>query len=204
MMLVEETSLPEAALPVEALKRHMRLGTGFAEDDLQDVLLASFLRAALSAIEGRTGKALLQRSFSLTLNAWASSDRQPLPIAPVVSITQVSITRFEIGDQEPQEIVQILDPQRYRLEMDRQTPCLRGRGAQLPALFADSSARVEFVAGMAQTFEELPADIAQAVLMLAAHYDEYRAELALGRGCMPFGVTSLIARYCPIRMGFSS
>ena len=47
-------------------------------------------------------------------------------------------------------------------------------------------------------------NLAQAVLLLAAHYYDYRAETALGQGCMPFGVTSLIARYRPLRVGFGS
>ena len=68
MMLIEESQLPEAALPVAALRRHLRLGTGFAEDDLQDAVLGSFLRAALAAIEARTGKALMARGFVWTLH----------------------------------------------------------------------------------------------------------------------------------------
>ena len=36
MMLVEEATVPEAILPVSAFKAHLRLGTGFAESDVQD------------------------------------------------------------------------------------------------------------------------------------------------------------------------
>jgi len=38
------------------------------------------------------------------------------------------------------------------------------------------------------------------VLLLAAHYYEYRDETALGEGCMPFGVSSLIERYRTVRL----
>ncbi|MGY9048686.1 MAG: head-tail connector protein, partial [Rhodobacterales bacterium] len=103
MMLVEETLVAEAALPVESLKRHLRLGSGFAEDDLQNTLLASFLRAAIAAIEGRTGKVLLRRSFQLLLSEWNSVDRQPFPVAPVVSVAEVSLFRLIEPDT-------ILDP----------------------------------------------------------------------------------------------
>ncbi len=48
------------------LREHLRLGTGFGEDGLQDPVLAGFLRAALAAIEGRTGKALIARDFLYT------------------------------------------------------------------------------------------------------------------------------------------
>ena len=56
MMLIEETAIADAALPVDQFKAHLRLGTGFAEDNVQDEVLKGFLRAAIAAIEARTGK----------------------------------------------------------------------------------------------------------------------------------------------------
>ena len=56
------------------------------------------------------------------------------------------------------------------------------------------------MAGYGPTWAEVPADLAQAMLMLAAHYYEYRSDTALGAGCMPFGVTALIERYRQVRM----
>ncbi|KMK67711.1 gene transfer agent protein [Puniceibacterium sp. IMCC21224] len=211
MMLVEETFVPDAALPVEALKRHLRLGSGFAEDTEQDLLLTSFLRAALAAIESRTGKALLRRSFVLTVNAWEKPDCQTLPVAPVMSVTEVSLCRPLLPDVDLSEatvvneygLADVLDPMRYRLEVDTHVPRLRPRTAAFPAIPTDGLAAIRFTSGVADTFDELPGDLTQAVLMLAAHYDEYRNDVALGQGCMPFGVTSLIARYRPLRIGFS-
>ena len=51
MMLIEETTVPDGVLPVAAFKAHLRLGSGFDTDDVQDALVRSFLRAALAAIE---------------------------------------------------------------------------------------------------------------------------------------------------------
>ncbi len=62
MMLVEQTTVPGAALPVAEFKDHLRLGTGFADDGVQDGVLEAYLRAAMAAIEARTGKILLTRS----------------------------------------------------------------------------------------------------------------------------------------------
>ena len=61
--------------------------------------------------------------------------------------------------------------------------------------------RVHFVAGFADNWEGVPADLRQAVLMLAAHYYEYRHDTGLSNGCMPFGVSSLIERYKALRLG---
>ena len=81
MMLVEETTVPPSALPVTQFKDHLRLGSGFSDDGLQDGLLESFLRAAMAAIEARTGKILIEREFRWTLNAWRNGARQALPVA---------------------------------------------------------------------------------------------------------------------------
>ncbi len=212
MMLVEEMIVPDAALPIDALRRHVRLGTGFAEDDMQEELLASFLRAAMSAIESRTGKALLQRDFRLVLTDWYSADRQPLPLAPVVSVTGISLCRPAAPDTvvenatlvEQLGICDELDPLRYRLELDTHVSCIKPRTGCFPTLAADQTVMIRFVAGMSPTFEGLPGDMMHAILMLAGHFDEYRNEYGLSQGCMPFGVSSLIARYCPMRLGFTS
>ncbi|MCD1620571.1 head-tail connector protein [Salipiger marinus] len=197
MMLIEESQLPDTALPVAALKRHLRLGSGFAEDDLQDVVLGSFLRAALAAVEARTGKALLVRNFVWTLGAWRDRDGVVLPVAPVQALISLRLT-----DREG--VAQLIDLGEYRLEKDAHAPRLKPPGGLLPVIPAGGSAELRFAAGYAPQFDGLPPDLAQAVLLLAAHYYDYRAETALGQGCMPFGVTSLIARYRPLRVGFGS
>ena len=50
MMLTEQTTVSGAALPLQALKDHLRLGSGFADDGMQDALVESYLRAAMAVI----------------------------------------------------------------------------------------------------------------------------------------------------------
>ncbi len=196
-MLIEETQVPDAALPVDALKRHLRLGSGFAEDDVQDAVLGSFLRAAMAAIEARTGKALITRGFVWTLNQWRDSQAAVFPIAPVSAVSQLAIVdRFGAAS--------VSDSGAYRLEADASAPRLRPQSSALPGIPSGGAAEIRFTAGYAAAFDGIPADLAQAVLLLAAHYYEYRDETSLSQGCMPFGVTSLIARYRPMRMGFGA
>lgn len=193
-MLVEETQVPEAALPVEALKRHLRLGSGFAEDDLQDGVLASFLRAAIAAIEGRTDKALIAREFKLSLSKWRNAEAQKLPIAPIQTVEDVSLIDRFGGTVD-------VDASVYRLKKDPFEPVLYSVGTVLPNIPHKGTVEVRFVAGFGPSFDQIPGDLFQAVLLLAAHYYEYRDETALSQGCMPFGVTSLIARYRSVRLG---
>ncbi|MFK7754240.1 MAG: head-tail connector protein [Sedimentitalea sp.] len=195
MILIEETSPSDAVLPLDAFKAHLRLGTGFAEDGLQDSVLQGFLRAAIAAVEARTGKALLERPFRWTLSYWRDAAAQPLPIAPIGEL--LSVTLLDAGGDE---IGVGLDE--LRLELDSQTPRLRSLAGRLPQIPTNGSVAVRFVAGFGAEWGALPADLAQAVLLLAAHYYEYRSETSLGAGCMPFGVTSLIQRYRPMRLSF--
>lgn len=197
MNLIEETAIPQAALPLDEFKAHLRLGTGFSDDDVQDAVLEGFLRAALSAIEARTGKVLIARDFAWTLWRWRSREGQVLPVAPVTAVTGV-VLRDRAGDETT------VDPARYRLEENTHHPVLRPDGALLPVIPTGGSVVISFTAGMGATWGDLPADLGQAVLMLAAHYHEYRHETALGQGCMPFGVTSLIERYRGVRVYMGS
>ncbi len=193
MMLVEETTIPAAALPVDAFKDHLRLGTGFADDGVQDAVLDSFLRAALAAIEARTGKILLTREFSWALSDWRDRCSQPLPVAPITGLVSVTVLD-RAGSATPQPLTDFV------LEQDHQRPRLTAAGPLLPAIPTRGSVSVRFVAGFATTFAGLPADLAQAVLMLASHYYDNRNALGIPDTSLPFGVAVLVERYKTVRI----
>ncbi len=193
MRLIEETTVPDTALPVDQFKAHLRLGSGFDELSLQDGVLNGFLRAAIAAIEARTGKVLIGRNFTLVASGWDDPRGQVLPVAPVTAVNQVVV-------EDADGVRTVVAADRWWLEADDQRPRLRPRGVSLPAVPAGGAARVSFSAGMAPDWGGLPADLGQAVMLLAAHYYEYRDETALGPGCMPFGVSSLIQRYRQVRL----
>lgn len=193
MMLVEETTVPESALPVLQFREHLRLGTGFSNDGLQDGVIEGFLRAALAAIEARTGKILIEREFSWSLTAWRQVDRQALPVAPVsATVDVVMIDRLGVGVTVPSTA--------WQLVPDMQRPVLVSMGTGLPTIPLNGSVRIRFLAGFGPDWSDLPPDLAQAVMMLAGHYYEYRHDTGLGSGCMPFGVTALIERFRMVRL----
>lgn len=193
MMLVETTTVPEAALPLSEFKAHLRLGTGFGEDSVQDAVLVSFLRAAMSAIEGRTGRVLLRHDFSLRLDRWRRLGEIVLPVAPVTEVGA-----FEIVDAAGD--ITVIDPEAWRLVPDMQAPRVMMLGGALPTLPTGGYGRVQFSAGHGPAWTDLPADLRQAVMLLAAHYYEYRNDTGLDAGCMPFGVSTLIERYRKLRL----
>lgn len=193
MMLIEETTVPTGALPVALFKEHLRLGSGFSDDGVQDVLLEGFLRSALAAIEARTGKALIERQFSWSITRWRDAYEQRLPIAPVSAIVEVAVLD-RVGDAT------VIDPARYRLRPDMQSPRLAVNSGTLPPLPQAGSAKITMLAGFGPDWSDLPADLAQSVFLLAAHYYEYRHEVQYDGGCMPFGVSALIERYRTVRL----
>lgn len=193
MMLIEETTVPDTALPVDQFKLHLRQGTGFGEDSLQEAVLKGFLRAAISAIEARTAKILISRQFSWSLSAWRDRSAQVLPVAPVSALSEVVLIDAH-NDETHAPLGQ------FRLEVDNHRPKLRPVTHVLPIIPHHGVVRIRFTAGFGDEWSDLPADLGQAVLLLAAHYYEYRHETALGDGCMPFGVTSLVQRYRNLRI----
>lgn len=193
MMLVEETTVPILALPVAEFKDHLRLGSGFSDDGVQDAVLESYLRAAMAAIEARTGKILIEREFSWTLTTWRDVRRQPLPVAPVNAIRDVILLNMQ-GKET------VVDAGSWYLEPDMQRPSLQAVGTCLPGLSTGGSVRIGMLAGFGPEWSDLPADLAQAVMLLGAHFYEYRHDVSRSTPAMPMGVLALIERYRTVRL----
>jgi uncharacterized phiE125 gp8 family phage protein len=196
MVLTEVSAPPAAAMPVRAFAEHLRLGSGFADDGSEDTVLELYLRAAMAAIEARLSRALIARDFSWTLSRWREDASQGMPTAPVRAVT--SITLFEPDGSET-----AVDPEAWSLLRDAERPRLVGRfGRSLPRIPRGGHAEIRFSAGFGEAWEEVPADLRQAVFLLAAHFYEGRA--AAGGavpGSMPFGVLVLIEAYRATRIG---
>ena len=189
MMLEELTAVATADLPIRAFAEHLKLGSGFADDGEQDAVLEVCLRSAMAAIEVRIGKALVTRSFRWELTRWIVEGEQTLPVAPVVAVSSVTL----VDRAGAESVVDALD---YLLERDSQQPRIVGN---LPPVPDGGRAVLQFDAGFGD-WDEMPADLRQAVFLQAASFYENRAGEGRVNG-MPFGVTALIEAYRPIRIG---
>lgn len=192
MMLTEETPVPSAALPVEEMKDHLRMGSGFADDGLQDGLIETYLRAAMAAIEGRIGKMLFQRRFLWVLECWRDAE-QALPVSPVSGITSLTLV-----DAAGAEVV--VPAAAYRLVKDLHRPRLAGKGAALPTVPSEGLVKVVFDAGFGPAWTDIPVDLRQAVLLLAGEYYEHRHDDGAQAAGLPFGVVTLIERWRTVRI----
>lgn len=193
MMLTEVTGVAAQALPVQALKDHLRLGSGFSDDGLQDGLIEGYLRAAMAAIEARIGKVLLARRLKLVLADWRRAGEQALPVAPVTALVSVALV-------DVNEVTLPVAVDRYRLVQDMHRPKLVAAGVLLPTVPTDGRAEVVFDAGFGAVWAAVPADLAQAVLLLAAEYYENRHDLGQRVAGVPLAVQALIERWRTVRV----
>ena len=196
MRLDELGTVPDGALPVAAFRDHLRLGTGFGTDGLQDGLLGSHLRAAIAVIEGRIGKVLIARQFRLVLEAWRRDEAQALPVAPVTGLAEVALV-----DAAGQRVV--LPAGTFRLVSDAHRPKIAARTGGLPVVPVAGSVEVVFDAGFG-VWDAVPADLRQAVLLLAAEFYEARIDDGMRGGMrgagLPVMVQSLIERWRIVRV----
>lgn len=193
MMLTEDTPVPSLVLPVAEVKDHLRLGSGFADDGLQDGLIESYTRAALAAIEARIGKMLFRRRFLWVVECWRDGDEQALPVAPVSAIASLTLEDADGGEV-------VLPAATYRLIPDLHRPRLAGRGNGLPTIPSQGFAKVVFDAGFGPGWADVPVDLRQAVLLLAAEYYEHRHDDNAQAAGLPFGVVTLIERWRTVRI----
>ncbi|WP_298358484.1 hypothetical protein [uncultured Litoreibacter sp.] len=193
MVLVELTSIDLSDLPMEAFKAHLRLGTGFDDDAIQDEVLESYIRAAMAAIEARIGKMLLHRQVVWELTDWADAASQPLPVAPVSQVSAVATI-----DRTGSEVA--IAPSAYRLERDTHRPKLVGQGGALPSVPTGGTVQVTFDAGYGVAWLDIPPDLREAVFLLAAHYYENRRDCSGATGLMPFGIMALLDAHRNIRI----
>ncbi|MFN0114568.1 MAG: hypothetical protein ACKVPY_07830 [Paracoccaceae bacterium] len=193
MMLTEVTQVPQAALPLAEFRDHLKLGTGFGDEAVQDAVLERSLRAALAAIEGRTGKVLFARNFLLAVEGWSGSDRQVLPLAPVSTVTSVTL-------RDATGTATVVLTSAWRLIRDFQRPSVASVGASLPAVPDGGAGEIAFIAGFSASWAQFPADLGQAVLLLAAHFHENRHAAGEAGMEIPFGILALLERWRQVRL----
>lgn len=189
MMLIEQTSVAANDLPIAQFRDHLRLGTGFADDALQDEVLESCLRSAISVIEGRTGKVLIEKRFQLSVTAWRAHDWHSLPVAPVLDVASVSII-------DRAGTATLVAPESYVLRKDNAVPKIISNG-HLPIVPAGGAAEVVFTAGFGADWTAVPDDLLRAVYVLAAQMYERRSG---AEEDLPPAVEMLIERYRPVRI----
>lgn len=151
--------------------------------------------AAVAAVERACATALIRQTWDWRLRDWPDPSATPLPISPVLSI--VSVERLS-----PDGTADPLAPETYALDRTGPRPAIRAVSNLLPSPPRGGGVSIRFQAGHGDAPTDVPADLRQAVLLLAAHYFERRHaadEAALAP--IPHGVSALLEPHRPARLG---
>jgi uncharacterized phiE125 gp8 family phage protein len=193
MLLMEAAPAAPNPVPLAEFAAHLRLGYGFADDGSEDALLDLYLRHAIAVVEARTGQALVARPYVLQVAGWNRHGHLVLPVGPVGGIDRLRFVRAG-GRVE-------LSPGEWALEPGRARQRLTGAGGgPLRPVPHGALAELEFTAGHAQAWDEVPGDLRQAVLMLAAHYYENRHGELGEEAVLPAAVGAILAPHRPARI----
>ena len=193
MLLTEVSPSSLNPVPLSELAAHLRLGHGFSDDGSEDALLELYLRNATAVIERRTNGALISRGFSLRVPAWGRHGHLYLPIGPVSELTSFEIKAG--GTTTTMDLTSLsLDPGSRRQRLTALG------GGPLPRLPRGGVAEFGFTAGYGSSWNDVPDDLRQAVLILAAHYYEARDTEAEADYGLPFGLSAILERHTAIRL----
>lgn len=179
MIVTELTPILDSDLPIGELSQHLRLGTGFSEDGLQDGVLENHIRAALGAIEAQLGITIIARDFSWDVTKLTETGQQRLPLRPVTAFKRIRIYRNAQKTATLEE--------GFSVRSNLYDATLIG---PFPRLGAEETALIEFRAGFG-AWASVPADLRQAVILLASFFYENRA----ATGGFPHAIKALLAPY---------
>lgn len=142
-------------------KAHLRV----VHDD-EDALIADLIRAARQHVEADAGLALLDQGWRLTLDDWPCDDEARIAVHPVRAVTGVTVFAADGAGA-------ILDPGAYELDPHARPARLAFRqpGA---ALRRFNGVEIDLSAGFGDTGAEAPDGLKRAILLLVAHFYEFR------------------------------
>lgn len=193
MMLKEQWPAAYNPVPLRELAAHLRLSNGFSDDGSEDGLLELYLRNATAQIERRTGQVMVNRPYLLQVAHWDRRGCLTLPVGPVQMVDQIQFI-------SPSSTID-LDPEDWMLTPGTTRQMVQGAdGGPLWPLPYGAVAEVHFTAGYGPTWNDVPNDLRQAVLLLAAHMYENRFGDVELDGGLPFGVLATVEQNRPVRL----
>lgn len=159
------------------------------DDTAEDALIARLVSAARERIERLSGLALITQRWLVSLDCWPSGAVLELPVSPVASIDVVR-TFDDAGSATVADTsTLVLDGWARPARVLRTLPQWPAPGRLVQAI------EIELTAGFGPTPGDCPADLVQAVAVLAAHWFENREV-----GDVPDAVETLIRPHATVRL----
>jgi len=159
------------------------------DHDGEDALIGSLIRAAREEIEASCGLALIDQSWRLTLDRLPPSGRVLLRRHPVREVQSVTV----FGSDGEASLV---DPAFFSLDAHARPARLHFHTTPTPGAVLNG-VEIDFVAGFGEAGTDVPDLIKRAILLLVAHWYEFRAAFGAAEQPVswPAGYDRLIAPY---------
>ena len=174
-------------LTLAELKAHLDL-----DGDEQDELLTSFIVAARTTVERLSGQLLLTQSWKITIDAVPPGGLMNLPLGPVQTVTSVTVyDAIGVGTIWPAATYTldlVGEPARLLFHGGRPIPGRRLNGID-----------INVICGFGTSADVVPADLVQAVRLLAAHWYAARGN-AIKPSDVPADVERLTACHRRLRL----
>lgn len=152
---VEPVTLGEA-------KAQMRIA-----HESEDDLISGLIRAAREEVERATGLVLIEQSWRLVLDRWPRNGLVRLARGPVTEVLSVTVYGSE-GEAA------VLPPTAYEADLVSRPARLSFLSRPEP-LRTMNGIEIDFSAGFGETGADVPELLRRAVLLLVAHWYEFRA-----------------------------
>lgn len=174
---VEPVTLAEA-------KTHLRVS-----HDSEDMLIAGLIRAARDEVEKSAGLALIDQAWRLALDSWPKHGCALIAKHPVKEL--LSVTAYG-----PDGEASVLDPGTYQLDLLSRPARLHFDTDRTP-LRAMNGIEIDFVAGFGESGPDVPDLLKRAILLLVAHWFEFRASFGAQDQpvSFPHGYDRMLAGY---------
>jgi uncharacterized phiE125 gp8 family phage protein len=161
------------------------------DHDAEDELIETLIGAAREAVEAGIGRALVTRRVRESLDIWRRDavGGAALGLGPVTNVVAVRL-RADNGAQS------VIDPERYRLEGNRDRPRLVFPSGFPATLRSAGGIEIEYDAGYADEAGDLPIALRLATLQIVASLYELRQ----GETGVPETARALMRPFAAVRL----
>lgn len=179
---------PPASEPVSLAEAKLFLRV---DHDAEDNLIGALVAAARETVEAATGRALIKRRVRESLDIWRRDavNGAVLGLGPVSAVIAVRL----LADNGAQSVI---DPERYRLEGERDRPRLVFPPGLPATLRSAGGIEIEYECGISEIAAGVPAALRLAVLHITASLYEVRG----GDGGAPESARALMAPFAVARL----
>ena len=178
---------PPAVEPVTLgdMKQHLRVS-----HDSEDALIASLNKAAREELEQATGLALISQGWRLYLDCWPGTLTVLIHKAPVIALSAVTIYDAA-GAPSPAPLSGFVLDRFSRPARVAVPDAITAPGKKLNGI------EIDFTAGFGTTGVDVPDGLKRAIMLLAAHWYEFRGAETFDResAAWPPSFERFVSRY---------